>query len=47
MRPGQTVLAVVHDDEVLDAVPFGPHDRIVNGALTPSGVRYFGTAADG
>ncbi len=47
VRPAQTVLAVVHDDEVLDAVPFEPHDRIVDGALTPSGVRYFGTAADG
>jgi 5-formyltetrahydrofolate cyclo-ligase len=47
VRPGQTVLAVVHDYEVLDAVPFEPHDRIVDGALTPSGVRYFGTAADG
>jgi len=47
VRPGQTVLAVVHDDEVLDAVPFEPHDRIVDGVLTPSGVRYFGTAADG
>ncbi|HEY5051347.1 MAG TPA: 5-formyltetrahydrofolate cyclo-ligase [Acidothermaceae bacterium] len=47
VRPRQTVLAVVHDDEVLDAVPFEPHDRIVDGVLTPSGVRYFGTAADG
>jgi 5-formyltetrahydrofolate cyclo-ligase len=47
VRPQQTVLAVVHDDEVLDAVPFEPHDRIVDGALTPSGVRYFGIAADG
>ena len=47
VRPGQTVLAVVHDHEVLDAVPFEPHDRVVDGALTPSGVRYFGTAADG
>jgi 5-formyltetrahydrofolate cyclo-ligase len=47
VRPGQTVLAVVHDDEVLDAVPFEPHDRIVDGALTPSGVRYFGITADG
>jgi 5-formyltetrahydrofolate cyclo-ligase len=47
VRSGQTVLAVVHDDEVLDSVPFEPHDRIVDGALTPSGVRYFGTAADG
>jgi 5-formyltetrahydrofolate cyclo-ligase len=47
VSPGQTVLAVVHDHEVLDAVPFEPHDRVVDGALTPSGVRYFGTAADG
>ena len=47
VRSGQTVLAVVHDDEVLDVVPFEPHDRIVDGVLTPSGVRYFGTAADG
>jgi 5-formyltetrahydrofolate cyclo-ligase len=43
VRPGQTVLAVVHDDEVLESVPFEPHDRIVDGALTPSGVRYFNT----
>ena len=49
VRPGQTVLAVVHDDEVVDAVPFEPHDRIVDGVLTPSGVRYFdfNTPADG
>src|SRR5665213_1818807 len=47
VRPGQTVLAVVHDDEVLDAVPNESHDRIVDGALTPSGVRYFGIATDG
>jgi 5-formyltetrahydrofolate cyclo-ligase len=47
VRPGQTVLAVVHDHEVLDSVPNEPHDRIVDGALTPSGVQYFGTAADG
>ncbi|HEY3926498.1 MAG TPA: 5-formyltetrahydrofolate cyclo-ligase [Acidothermaceae bacterium] len=47
VQPGQTVLAVVHDHEVLDSVPFESHDRIVDGALTPSGVRYFGIAADG
>ena len=39
-----TVLAVVHDDEVLDVVPSEPHDRSVDGALTPSGVLYFATA---
>jgi 5-formyltetrahydrofolate cyclo-ligase len=35
------VLAVVHDDEVLDAVPVEAHDRPVHGALTPGGVLYF------
>jgi 5-formyltetrahydrofolate cyclo-ligase len=38
------VLAVVHDDEVLDAVPSEPHDRSVDGVLTPSGVLYIATA---
>jgi 5-formyltetrahydrofolate cyclo-ligase len=38
------VLGVVHDDEVLDAVPSEPHDRPVDGVLTPSGVLYFATA---
>ena len=38
------VLAVVHDEEVLEAVPVEPHDRSVDGALTPSGVLWFGTA---
>jgi 5-formyltetrahydrofolate cyclo-ligase len=47
VRPEQTVLAVVHDDEVLAAVPFEPHDRMVDGVLTPSGVRYFLSVADG
>jgi len=47
VRPEQTVLAVVHDDEVLDAVPSEPHDRMVDGVLTATGVRYFGTATDG
>jgi 5-formyltetrahydrofolate cyclo-ligase len=35
------VLAVVHDDEVLAAVPTEGHDRPVGGALTPSGVLRF------
>ena len=39
------VLAVVHDDEVLDEVPTEPHDRAVSGALTPSGPLFF-TARD-
>ncbi len=37
------VLAVVHDDEVLDDVlPREPHDQGVDGALTPSGVVLLG-----
>lgn len=38
--PDVPVLAVVHDDEVLDAavqaVPDEPHDRLVDGVVTPS-----------
>lgn len=33
---GTQVLAVVYDEEVLDAVPVEPHDSPVGGALTPS-----------
>ena len=36
------VVAVIHDDEVLDAVPVAAHDRSVDAALTPSGVRQLG-----
>jgi 5-formyltetrahydrofolate cyclo-ligase len=35
------VLAVVHDDEVLDDVQVEPHDCLVDGALTPSGVALY------
>jgi 5-formyltetrahydrofolate cyclo-ligase len=31
-------VAVVHDDEVLDALPHEPHDRPVDAVLTPSSV---------
>jgi 5-formyltetrahydrofolate cyclo-ligase len=41
VAPGHTVLGVVHDDEVLDAVPFESHDRLVDGALTPSALLWF------
>lgn len=41
-RTSAPVLAVLFDDELLDAVPTQEHDRPVNGALTPvGGVRYF------
>lgn len=33
------VVAVVHDDEVVDVVPAEAHDRPVDGVLTPSGYR--------
>ncbi|HEY0871478.1 MAG TPA: 5-formyltetrahydrofolate cyclo-ligase [Acidothermaceae bacterium] len=39
---GRPVLAVVHDEEVLEALPVEPHDVAVGGALTPSGVLWFG-----
>jgi 5-formyltetrahydrofolate cyclo-ligase len=35
-RPDALVLAVVHDDEVLDEVPTEGHDRPVGGVLTPT-----------
>jgi 5-formyltetrahydrofolate cyclo-ligase len=35
------VLAVVHDDELLDEVPADPHDQPVDGVLTPSGLALF------
>jgi 5-formyltetrahydrofolate cyclo-ligase len=37
-------LAVVDDEEVLDGVPVEPHDRPVDGYVTPSGVRWVGSA---
>ena len=33
---GPLVVAVVHDEEVLDVVPAGPHDLRVDAVLTPS-----------
>jgi 5-formyltetrahydrofolate cyclo-ligase len=43
MPPGAaTVIAVVFDDEILDQVPAEPHDVLVDGALTPSGLDMFG-----
>jgi 5-formyltetrahydrofolate cyclo-ligase len=32
------VMALVYDDELLDALPHEPHDRLVDAAITPSGV---------
>ena len=38
---GPLVAVLVHDDEVLDAVPFEQHDCVVDAAVTPSGVVWF------
>jgi 5-formyltetrahydrofolate cyclo-ligase len=44
---GVRVVAVVHDDEVLDAgdIPIEPHDRVVHAALTPGGFQPLGPGA--
>ncbi|WP_159621294.1 5-formyltetrahydrofolate cyclo-ligase [Ruania rhizosphaerae] len=40
-RPGTPVIAVVFDDErCSDPLPSAPHDRPVDGVLTPSGVEW-------
>ncbi|MDQ2708622.1 MAG: 5-formyltetrahydrofolate cyclo-ligase [Actinomycetota bacterium] len=36
-RPGIALLAVVRDDEVVDALPHEPHDVLMTGVLTPRG----------
>ena len=36
VRTSAPVYAVVFDDEVVDSLPFEPHDRRVDGALTPT-----------
>lgn len=38
---GAPVLIVLHDHEVVDAVPAAGHDVVVDGALTPAGLRSF------
>lgn len=37
-RPGVPLIAVVRDDELVDHLPADPHDVLLTGALTPSGV---------
>jgi 5-formyltetrahydrofolate cyclo-ligase len=41
----RVVVAVVYDDEVLDAVPHEPHDIPVTAALTPSGLIRLGSGS--
>jgi 5-formyltetrahydrofolate cyclo-ligase len=36
-RPDAVVVAVVFDDELLEELPTGPHDRPVTAVVTPSG----------
>jgi 5-formyltetrahydrofolate cyclo-ligase len=40
--PGTPLVIVLHDEELLDAVPAEPHDRLVTGALLPGGFRKLG-----
>lgn len=35
--PGTPVVALLYDGELVDEVPTEPHDRLVNGVITPSG----------
>lgn len=44
LPPGRAVFAVVHDDEVLAALPRQPHDTPVSGILTPTRVLRTGAA---
>ena len=45
VRPGVPVVALLHDGELLPAVPAEPHDRRVSAVVTPSGVRRLGDGA--
>ena len=45
VRPGVPVVALLHDGELLPAVPAEPHDRKVSAVVTPSGVRRLGDGA--
>lgn len=36
-RPGAPLVAVVRDDEVVDALPYEPHDVLMTAVLTPNG----------
>ena len=45
VRPGVPVVALLHDGELLPAVPAEPHDRKVSAVVTPSGVHRLGDGA--
>ena len=45
VRPGVPVVALLHDGELLPAVPAEPHDRKVSAVVTPAGVRRLGDGA--
>jgi len=45
VRPGAPVIALVHEDEVVDEVPREEHDAPVTGVATPEGWRRFEPAA--
>nr|WP_269330177.1 5-formyltetrahydrofolate cyclo-ligase [Kineosporia babensis] len=41
LSPKALVIAIVHDDELVDEVPAEPHDQRVAGVLTPSRTLFF------
>lgn len=45
VRPGVPVVALLHDGELLPAVPAEPHDRKVSAVVIPSGVHRLGDGA--
>ncbi len=47
VRDGAPVVALVHEDEVLDEVPREPHDVLVTAVATPAGWRRIGAADAG
>ncbi|MCM0641291.1 5-formyltetrahydrofolate cyclo-ligase [Cellulomonas wangsupingiae] len=46
VRPGAPVIALVHEDEILDVVPREPHDLTVTAVATPDGWRRLGPQPD-
>jgi 5-formyltetrahydrofolate cyclo-ligase len=46
ISPRPLVLALLHDGELVDAVPAEPHDQPVDGAITPRGGLTLNRAAE-
>jgi 5-formyltetrahydrofolate cyclo-ligase len=41
VAPGTPIVALVYDDEVVEALPVEPHDRLVTVVVTPARVLRF------